>query len=147
MNKEEITEWFWNKFDSCYPVKCDDYPNRIFWLHDEKVIRKIKLLKLNNEKIDFEVKFKYNCLFEQNIEFNYFYNDYIEIWSFLEDNYINNYRSVQSIIKDIISDDYNLKPYTPFIKKGICKNILYDKRIKLNVCTPLLSYNHKDIKS
>ena len=35
-------EWFWDKFNSCYLVKHDDYPQCIFMFYDPQYIRKLK---------------------------------------------------------------------------------------------------------
>ena len=113
MNKEELSKWFIDKFNSCYPVIHDDYPDSIFWLYDEKYLRKMKLCKLNNQKISQPKKVIGICLFEQDIINKYLWSDYNEIWSFFKTNYKDNYDDIQLLIKDILSDYTKLNVYTP----------------------------------
>ena len=113
MNKEELSKWFIDKFNSCYPVIHDDYPDSIFWLYDEKYLRKMKLCKLNNQKISLPNKVYGVCLFEQDIKTKYLWCDYNEIWSFFKTNYKDNYDDIQLLIKDILSDYTKLNVYTP----------------------------------
>jgi len=135
MTKEELTEWFWNKFNSCYPVTHDYYPDRIFYYYDEKYIRKIKLCKLNNQETFSPNKVQGKCLFDQDLNNKYLWCDYDEIWNFFRNNYINNYYDIQLLIKDILSNTNKLNLYTP-------NNNFYDSHDllsntnKLNVYTP-----------
>jgi len=135
MKKEELSEWFCNKFNSCYPVTRVDYPNRIFWIHNEQLIRKLKLCKLNNQEITLPNNVKGKCLFSQDIKNKYLWCDYKEIWSFFEKNYIDNYNEIQSIIKNILSDNTKLSVYTPANTIGSVFNKLSDNT-KLSVYTP-----------
>jgi hypothetical protein len=43
MVKEELSKWFWDKFNSCYPVVHEDYPKIIFMFYDENFLRQKKL--------------------------------------------------------------------------------------------------------
>jgi len=112
MTKKELSAWFWNKFNSCYPVTNDDYPYEIFWIYDEKMMRKIKLCKLNNEEVSLPNKIIGICLFKQNVKHKQLCLDYDNIWLFIKNNYKCNYSDIQIIIKDIISDDIILNEYT-----------------------------------
>ena len=80
MTKEELTIWFCNKFNSCYPVVHDNYLNKIFWIYDKQYARNLKLCKLNNQKFVLPNKIKGDCLFDQDILNNYLYCEYQEIW-------------------------------------------------------------------
>ena len=113
MTKEELTNWFWNKFNLCYPVTHDDFPNSVFWFYDQNYIRKIKLCKLNNQEITLHNKVTGTCLFEQDLKNQYLWCDNDNIWSFFEQNYNTNYDDIQSIITDILSDTTKLNVYTP----------------------------------
>jgi hypothetical protein len=113
MTKEELTIWFWNKFNSCYPVVHDDYPDSIFWFCDPNYIRKIKLCKLNNQKIILPNKVIGTCLFEQDSKYSCLYCKFDEIWLFFKQNYKDNYDDIQSLIKEILSDTTKLNVYTP----------------------------------
>ena len=116
MKKEELSEWFYDKFNSCYPVVHDDYPDSIFWFYDERYVRKIKLCKLNNQKISLINKVNGICLFEQDFKNKHLWCNYDEIWSFFKQNYKDNYNEIQSIIKEILSDTTKLNVYTPYNK-------------------------------
>ena len=135
MTKEELTIWFWNKFNSCYPVIHDDYPDSIFWFYDERYVRKIKLCKLNNQKIISPNKVIGTCLFEQDFKTKYLWCNYDDIWLFFKQNYKDNYNDVQLLIKEILSDTTKLNVYTSH-------NFILNKKVglsdttKLNVYTP-----------
>ena len=135
MNKEELTVWFWNKFKSCYPVKHDDYPDSIFWFYDEKFIRKIKLCKLNNQEITLPNKVSGKCLFDQDLKNKHLWCDNKEIWSFLIQNYRDNYDDIQSLIKNILSDVTKLNVYTPIVLV-LSNSLKLSDTTKINVYTP-----------
>jgi hypothetical protein len=113
MTEEELKIWFWNKFNSCYPVKHSDYPKSIFWIYDEKFVRKMKLCKINNSKITFPEKITGICLFEQDFKNGWFNCDYDEIWSFFYNNYRDRYSDVQSFIKRVINETDKMSTLTP----------------------------------
>ena len=136
MTKEELTIWFWNKFNSCYPVVHDDYPDSIFWFCDPNYIRKIKLCKLNNQKIILPNKVIGTCLFEQDSKYSCLYCKFDEIWLFFKQNYKDNYDDIQSLIKEILSDTTKLNVYTPGNPYMSDQYELSDTT-KLNVYTPL----------
>jgi len=114
MQKDKLVKWFYEKLFSCYPVKHIDYPNSIFWIYDEKFIRKNKISKLNNQSIKFPKNIKGSILFETKSNVKYLYCDYSKIWSYVGDNYINNniscrdlyndYTIIEYVIKDILND-------------------------------------------
>ena len=134
MTKEELTIWFWNKFNSCYPVIHDDYPDSIFWFYDERYVRKIKLCKLNNQKIISPNKVIGTCLFEQDFKTKYLWCNYDDIWLFFKQNYKDNYNDVQLLIKEILSDTTKLNVYTSNLNFTYSNFILSDNT-KLNVYT------------
>jgi len=112
MSKEELSIWFWNKFNSSYPVTHIDYPDEIFWIYDDIFIRKCKLNKLNGKEIQIPNKIKGICIFEQDIINKDIWFDYDQIWCFFEKNYTNDFIDIQLLIKDILSDDNKLNSYT-----------------------------------
>jgi len=133
MNKEELTNWFIDKLNSCYPVTYDDCPEHIFWFYDEKYNRKLKLYKLNNQEITSPNKVQGKCWFDQDLNSKYLWCDYIEIWTFFENNYIDNYNNIQTLIKHILYDTIKLNVYEVYS----CSDFsLYDTT-KLNVYTPI----------
>lgn len=141
MTKEEITKWFIDKFNSCYPVKHDDLPYSIFYYYDEKYIRKLKLCKLNNKYFTSPTEVKGYCLFEQDAATEDLWCDYLEIWAFFKKNYINNYDEIQSLITEILSDDNKLNVYTPDPAHTNINDKLSNKS-KLNVYLPKLKKAH-----
>lgn len=88
MSSEELNDWFWNKFNTCYPIINDKFPNWIFWIYDEKFKRKLKLCKISNESVSIPKSNKIEglCLFAQNQTTHNFYVNNSEIWYFFEDN-------------------------------------------------------------
>ena len=134
MTKEEISDWFIDKFNSCYSVKHDDFPDSIFWVYDEQFIRKLKLCKLDNKNLKIN-KINGICLFEQDKKCHNFYCDYNEIWSFLKNNYTDKYDDIQSTIKDILSDNTKLNVYIPLSLYHPGSELLSDNT-KLNVYIP-----------
>ena len=136
MTKDKLTDWFWNKFNSCYPVTHDDYTDRIFYYYDEQFIRKIKLGKLDNQVITLPNNVKGECLFEQDLKNEYLWCDNEEIWSFFKQNYSDKYNDIQLLIKEILSDTTKLNVYTPVMQLCFADSKLSDTT-KLNVYTPI----------
>lgn len=112
MNEEQLKKWFFDKFNSCYPVKHDNLPESIFWFYDELFIRKIKICKLNNQIVKTPSKVTGICLFEMDFKNDWFNCDYDYIWTVLKDKYINNYDDIQALIKKWLIDD-NFSNITP----------------------------------
>ncbi len=56
MNKEELSKWFWNKFNSCYPVKHEDFTESIFMFYDEQFLRQRKLYRVLDEELIYPSK-------------------------------------------------------------------------------------------
>jgi hypothetical protein len=86
MTKEELSKWFWNKYNSCYQVVHKDYPESIFIFYDEQFLRQKKLARVLNEEIKYPSEIKGICLFEQDYKNKWFNCNYKEIWSFFECN-------------------------------------------------------------
>ena len=126
MSNEELTNWLLNKFDLCYEVKLDYYPDSIFWFYDEKFIRYIKLCKLNNKKIKQNRNSDYIpinsiCLFRMDINTNHFYCDFIIIEKFEETYNLYSYEELINIILNILKKHNKLFNIQD-------KNIINDKR-------------------
>jgi len=134
MTKEELTIWFFDKFNSCYPVKHVDFPDSIYWINDEQYLRKLKLCKLNNTHINLPNKVNGKCFFRQDLKSEYLWCNSIEIWSFFEKNYKYNYDDIQSLIKEILSDTTKLNVYTSAYEDIHLRFVLSDTT-KLNVYT------------
>jgi hypothetical protein len=136
MTNYELSNWFINKLNSCYPIIINDYPEYIFWIYDEKFIRKYKICKINNNIITIPNKVSGICLFQQDLKNKKFYCDYRNIWSFFIDNYKDNYNDIQLLIKNILSYYTKLNVYTPIENISVTFDSLSDYT-KLNVYTPM----------
>jgi hypothetical protein len=105
MNETELKLWFLKKLNSCYTVSHSKYPENIFWIYDEKYIRKCKLSKINNSDISKPTEVNGYCIFEMDFHYKYFYCDYLEIWSVMVENLWGKYDSyTHNMLKDIISE-------------------------------------------
>ena len=107
MNKEQAIDWFWDRFNSCYPVSHSDYPKSIFMYYDEQFARKVKLSKISNLVITLPTKIRGVCLFEPNWENKSFYYNYDEVYQFLKDNYSSNYIEIKEFIQDRLNEADN----------------------------------------
>ena len=112
MKKKELSKWFWNKFNSCYPVKHEDFPESVFMFYDEQFLRQKKLSRVLNERIVYPSEAKGICLFELDYKYNYFRCNYDEIWSFLYDNYSTNYTDIQTFIRSLLEEHDKLSVLT-----------------------------------
>jgi len=134
MTKEELSTWFWDKFNSCYPVVHSDYPESIFWYYDDKVLRKIKLCKLDGKEFN-QTNITGVCLFEQDFKFGHLNCDYDKIWSFFYENHSDSYSGVQSLITSILEDSDKMKVLTP-VQFNISKTEKLEDSDKMKVLTP-----------
>ena len=76
MNKEELKNWFWNKFNNCYPVMHKNYPKSIFMFYDPMFVRQKKLCRITGEELSYPTDVKGICLFEQDYKNGYLYMNY-----------------------------------------------------------------------
>jgi hypothetical protein len=135
MTEEELKEWFWTKFLSCYCVKHDDYPESIFMIYDKQFLRKIVIKSVLGKPIEYPKEIKGVCLFEQDYRTNTFDCDYNEIWLFLQKNYRDNHADIQSLIAGWLSDADKLNVLKPSPCIGQVAEAL-TQTDKLNVLTP-----------
>jgi len=135
MNKEKLIDWFWNKYNSCYPVIHQDYPQSIFLFYDKKFVRKLKLCKLSGTSIILPSKVTGVYLFEQDWKYKGFYYNYDEIYKFLYNNYSHNYNKINDFVKDMLNDASKLQVLTPGSLHYHSGNKLNDVS-KLQVLTP-----------
>ena len=112
MNKDELKKWFWNKFNSCYPVIHEDYQKSIFMYYDPKFVRQLKLCRLTGEKIIYPSKVEGICLFEQDYKNGWFNIDYNEITSFFYNNYSTNYNEIRELINGWLKESDKLSVLT-----------------------------------
>ena len=113
MTKKELSKWFWNKYNSCYPVIHEDYPDSIFMIYDEQFLRQRKLARVLNKEVVYPTKIKGKCLFEQDYKNEHFWCNDIEVWSFFERNYSSNYADVQALIKNWLKEHDKMQALTP----------------------------------
>ena len=115
MNNRELSIWFWNKFNSCYPVKHEYYPNIILWYYDDNYIRKCKLCKVNNTEIILPDKVIGKCLFEQDTNNKIIYCNYKEIWSFFYNNSNKKieFSDIKKILNNILCKKTKFNEYSP----------------------------------
>jgi len=134
MTKDEVIKYFNNKFNSCYYVTHEDYPESIFMYYDPQIVRKIKLAKISGKPITVN-KVKGICLFEQDWKNKYLNCDHSEIWLFLYNNYSPNYVDIQSFISDMLSDADKLNALLPLLTE-MDKLKMLSESDKMSVLTP-----------
>ena len=139
MTKEEIQIWFRNKFNSCYGVVHDDYPESIFMYYDPQFIRQKKLSRIVGEEIEYPIKPTGICLFEQDYKNGYLFMNYDEITSFFYENYSNNWLEIKELISTMLKDDSKLQILTPNHYNEVKKLMLKDDS-KLQILTPAKKY-------
>jgi hypothetical protein len=140
MTKEEISKWFWNKYNSCYTVVHKDYPENIYKFYDDNFLRQKKLARVLNEKNSYPSEVKGICLFELNYEINQFCCNYDEIWSFLYDNYSPSYIDVQTLIKNLLEEQDKLQTLIPVNHNYNPASVL-EEQDKLQTLTPNIFVN------
>ena len=132
---DKLKTWFWDKFNSCYLVKHEDYPESIFMYYDPQYVRKMKLAKISGEEI-----YKNNitglCLFEQDWKNKWFYCNFVEIWDYLYDNYSKNYTDAEQFITDRLEEHTKMSVLTP-CPISYCLTRLLEEHTKMSVLTPL----------
>jgi len=139
MNKEEISKWFWNKYNSCYPVVHEDYPGNIFMFYNEQFSRQRKLARVLDEELSYPTEVKGKCLFRQDYKNGWFECNWFEIWSFLERNYSSNYTDIQTLIKSLLEEHDKLQALTPGSITTSPSSVL-EEHDKLQALTPEKSY-------
>jgi hypothetical protein len=84
MTEEELKNWFWNKFHSCYLVTHDDNPDNIYFFYDKLFLRKRALLNILGKEIELPKEVRGDCLFIYSLKLNYLWCEYNNIWSTIE---------------------------------------------------------------
>jgi len=135
MNKEELIDWFCDKYNSCYPVIHPDCPQSIFMFYDKQFVRNFKLCKLSGASIKLPSKVTGICLFEQNMHYKLFYYNYNEIHQFLYKNYNNSSTEINKFIKNILNDTNKLQVLIPYCNPAV-DNLFLDNTNKLQLLTP-----------
>ena len=135
MRKEELKDWFWDKFNSCYSVKHDDYPHSVFMIYDLNYIRAKKLSNILNKDVEYPTMIKGVCLFEQDLKNEWLYCDYEKIWTFFKNNYSGSSQEISDLIKGWMEEHNKLKVLTPN-QLGIVQFVVMEEHNKLKVLTP-----------
>ena len=115
MSNEELKIWFWDKFNSCYSVKHDDYPHSVFMIYDINYIRAKKLANILNKDVEYPTKIKGVCLFRQDLKNGHLWCNYDEIWSFFIKQYSSNPLEISNLIKGWLEEHDKLKVLTPIL--------------------------------
>ena len=135
MNNEELSYWFINKISSCYPVKPIINNKYIFWYYDDQFIRKIKIGKINKQKVNNPKEINGFCLFEQDIINKEICFDYNEIWSVFYENYSNNFEDIQFLMIDALKST-EFKSFTPVKYMSMSMSVL-TKKEKIQIKTKI----------
>ena len=111
MTEEQLKEWSWDKFNSCYPV---EYNNKMFMIYDTNYIRAKKLANILNKDVEYPTEIKGVCLFEQDFKHNYLWCDTDEIWLFLIINYNSHYGKIEKLIRGWLEEYDKFKNFSPW---------------------------------
>jgi hypothetical protein len=141
MTKEELSKWFWNKYNSCYQVVHKDYPESIFIFYDEQFLRQKKLYRVLNEELIYPSKVDGDCLFELDFNSKYLWCNGNKIYPFFEKNYSRNYTVIEEFIKKLLEDHVKLSVFTP--SSLVFPYFIHDK---LSVLTPHFTNIYLDFK-
>ena len=138
INKDELIKWFWEKFNSCYLVKHDDYPESVFMYYDPQYIRKLKLANISGNKTNKTDKTDITgiCLFELDWKNEIFCYNYYEIWHYLYLNYSIKYDEIQQFISDRLKEHPKMSVLTPSQFSILAQHALKEHP-KMSVLTPL----------
>jgi len=120
MNREEISKWFWNKFNSCYPVVHSDHSKSIFMFYDEQFLRQKKLSRVLDEELIYPTEIKGKCLFELDYKNGDFWYDSDDIWTFLYNNYSHSYIDIQVLIQNLLEEHDKLSALTTILQMPKC---------------------------
>jgi hypothetical protein len=127
MNEDELKLWFWNIFNSCYPVKHDDYIDSLFLYYDKLYLRKCALLKLLGKEIIEPNIINGKCLFILNLKTGFMWCDSYDIWDFLRQNYTTTHGVIQPLIINCL---YEITPsWSDELK------LAFKEYIKMNIST------------
>ena len=117
--KEELKEWFWYRFNSCYRIE-DSYTTGNYRLYYNKgYIREKKIQSLlgNNVEEPTEELSDSIFLFEIDYKNGTLWCSYKEIWSFFEENYSSNELETRDLIKGLLEEDTKSRSLTPLITR------------------------------
>ena len=115
--KEELKEWFWNKFNSCYLIEYPHIKGNYLLYYNKGYSRKKKIQSLLGSDIKEPNKMLSDskCLFEIDYKKGYLWCSFDDIWSFFEENYSDNYDEISQLIKGLLEEDTKLRSLTPMV--------------------------------
>ena len=128
MTKDELKIWFWDKFNSCYYIKCESEPNVFYMFYDINYIRAKKLAIILNKDVEIPKDIIGIPLFEINYKYGTFWCHIEEIWEFLQ-KHLRNSLYVRSFIKEYLNENGILN-ITPDFRRILIQE-LYIKNIKI----------------
>ena len=121
MKKEELKEWFWYRFNSCYRIEHHKIKGNYLFYYNKAYNRKKKIQSLLGNEIEeiypTEKLSDSKILFYLDYKNGWFNCDYEEIWSFFEENYSSNDLEIRDLIKGLLEEYTKLRSLTPYPKK------------------------------
>ena len=135
--KEELREWLWNRFNSCYRIESSIKGNYNLY-YNKGYVRKKKIQYLLGEDVEEpkEVLSDSICLFELDYKNGDLYCSYDEIWAFFEKNSSYNYQGIRDLIKGLLEEHTKLGSLTPKENHGLYL-ITLEEHTKLGSLTPV----------
>jgi hypothetical protein len=107
MTEQELKNWFWDKFNSCYPVNID---GKIFMIYDINCVRKKKLANILDKEFEYPTEPTGKCIFILDFDFGYFVCDFSEILYYLRDNGV---YDIDTLLKSWLKENKKLKRLIP----------------------------------
>ena len=110
--KEELREWFWNRFNSCYRIESSIKGNYNLYYNKGYVRKKKIQYLLGNELEEIYPKERLSdsiCLFKLDYKNENLWCSYNEIWSFFRENYSSNDQEIKQFIKGLLEEDIKLR--------------------------------------
>ena len=105
--EEELKEWFWNRFNSCYRIEHPRIKGNYSLYYHKGYARKKKIQTLLGNDIEEiypkEVLSDSILIFEIDRK-GYLLCSYDEIWSFFKENTSYNYLEISDLIKGLLED-------------------------------------------
>ena len=99
MSLDELENWFFDKFNSCYPIILKNEEDCIYMIYNENYIRAKKLANILNKDVEYPSEVNGVCLFQQDYQLRYLWCDSELIWDFFEKHYNVEYREIRSLIE------------------------------------------------
>ena len=134
--EEELREWFWNMFNSCYRIESKIKGNYILFYNKGYARKKnIQSLLGNELEVPKEELSDSKLLFEIDYKNGYLRCSYDEIWSFFKENTSYNYLEISDLIKGILESVTKLRSLTAVPRTPPLAYLLEDDA-KLRSLTP-----------